>query len=45
MEKKGEAIGDLLEKIFSSFIPYIPYMTIFWYWGRDREAAEVALIP
>jgi hypothetical protein len=27
MEKKGEAIGDLLEKIFS---PFIPYMTIFF---------------
>jgi hypothetical protein len=40
-EKRG-AIGDLLEKVFSHFIPY---MTIFWYWGGDREAAEVALSP
>jgi hypothetical protein len=38
MEKKREgdreAAGD----------DSIPYMTIFWYWGGDREAAEVALI-
>jgi hypothetical protein len=37
MEKKREgdreAAGD----------DSIPYMTIFWYWGGDREAAEVAL--
>jgi hypothetical protein len=38
MEKKG-AIGVLLEKVFSHFIPY---MTIFLL-GRDMEAAEVAL--
>jgi hypothetical protein len=31
MEKKGEAIGDLLEKIFS---PFIPYITIFLVLGR-----------
>jgi hypothetical protein len=24
---------------------FIPYMTIFWYCGGDREAAEVALSP
>jgi hypothetical protein len=37
MEKKRggdrEAAGD----------DFIPYMTTFWYWGGDREAAEVAL--
>jgi hypothetical protein len=38
-EKKGD-IGNLLEKVFGHFNPYI---TIFFYWGGDREAAEVAL--
>jgi hypothetical protein len=36
-EKKGgdrEAAGD----------DFIPYMTIFCYWGLDRKAAEVALM-
>jgi hypothetical protein len=37
MEKKGEAIGKLLEMISS------PIWLHFWYWGGDREAAEVAL--
>jgi hypothetical protein len=31
-----KAIGNLLEKVFCHFIPY---MTILWYWGGDREAA------
>jgi hypothetical protein len=37
MEKKGEAIGKLLEMVSS------PIWLLFWYWGGDREAAEVAL--
>jgi hypothetical protein len=39
MEKKRRAIGDLLEKVSS------PIWLLFWYWGGDREAAEVALNP
>jgi hypothetical protein len=40
MEKKKGATGDLLEIIFGHLIPY---MSIFWCWGGDREAAEFAL--
>jgi hypothetical protein len=35
-EKKGGYRGSAGEGL-------IPYMTIFCYWGGDREAAEVAL--
>jgi hypothetical protein len=35
-EKKGGYRGSAGEG-------FIPYMTIFCYWGGDREAAEVAL--
>jgi hypothetical protein len=39
-EKKRGATGDLLKIIFGHLIPY---MSIFWCWGGDREAAEFAL--
>jgi hypothetical protein len=35
--KKEEGIGKLLEMVSS------PILLLFWYWGGDREAAEVAL--
>jgi hypothetical protein len=35
MEKKMGYRGSAVED-------FIPYMTIFCYWGGDREAAEVA---
>jgi hypothetical protein len=37
MEKKGDGIEKLLEMISS------PICLIFWYWGGDREPAEVTL--
>jgi hypothetical protein len=39
MEKKRECYRE------SAGDSFIPYMTIFFYWGEDREAAEVALSP
>jgi hypothetical protein len=35
--KKWEGIGKLLEMVSSAIL------LLFWYWGGDREAAEVAL--
>jgi hypothetical protein len=40
MEKKG-SYRNLLEMIFDHLIPY---MTIFLYWGGDREAVETLLV-
>jgi hypothetical protein len=35
-EKRGDCRGSAEED-------FIPYMTIFCYWGEDKEAVDVAL--